>query len=44
MNQNKINNLLSNAIFLMYNKMLSSDKKVKMMLGIKFQDKTKLKR
>ena len=41
--QNKINNLVSIAIFLLYNKMLSGHKKVKMVLGMKFQDKTKSK-
>ena len=38
--QNKINNLVSIAIFLLYNKMLSGHKKVKMVLEMKFQDKT----
>ena len=42
--QNKINDLVSIAIFLLYNKMLSSHKKVKMVLEMKFQDKTKSKR
>ena len=42
--QNKINNLVSIAIFLLYNKMLSGHKKVKMVLEMKFQDKTKFKR
>ena len=42
--QNKINNLVSIAIFLLYNKMLSGHKKVKMVLEMKFQDKTKSKR
>ena len=42
--QNKKNNLVSTAIFLLYNKMLSSHKKVKMILEMKFQDKTKSKR
>ena len=42
--QNKINNLVSIASFIWYNKMLSGHKKVKMLLGIKFQDKTKFKR
>ena len=41
--QNKINNLVSIAIFLLYNNMLSGHKKEKMKLG-KFQDKTKFKR
>ena len=41
--QNKINNFVSIAIFLLYNKMLSGHKKVKMVLGMKFQDKTKSK-
>ena len=40
----RINNLVSIAIFLLYNKMLSSHKKVKMVLEMKFQDKTKFKR
>ena len=42
--QNKINNLVFIAIFLLYNKMLSCYKKVKMVLGMKFQYKTKSKR
>ena len=42
--QNKINNIVSIAIFLLCNKMLSSLKKVKMVLEMKFQDKTKSKR
>ena len=42
--QHKINNLASIPIFLWYNKMLSSHKKVKMVLGMKVQDKTKFKR
>ena len=42
--QNKINNLVSIAIFLLCNKMLSGHKKVKMLLEMKFQDKTKSKR
>ena len=42
--QNKINNLDSIAIFLLYNKMLSGHKKAKMVLEMKFQDKTKSKR
>ena len=42
--QNKINNLFSIAILLLCNKMLSGHKKVKMVLEMKFQDKTKFKR
>ena len=42
--QDKINNLVSIAIFLLYNQMLSGHKKVKMVLEMKFQDKTKFKR
>ena len=42
--QNKINNLVSIAISLLCNKMLSGHKKVKMGLEMKFQDKTKSKR
>ena len=42
--QNKINNLVSIAIFLLYNKKLSGHKKVKMVPEMKFQDKTKSKR
>ena len=42
--QNKINNLVSIAIFFLCNKMLSGHKKVKMILEMKFQDKTKSKR
>ena len=42
--QNKINNLVSIAIFLLCNRMLSGYKKVKMVLEMKFQDKTKSKR
>ena len=42
--QNKINNIVFITIFLLYNKMLSGHKKVKMVLEIKFQDKTKSKR
>ena len=42
--QNKINNLVSIAIFLLCNKMLSGHKKVKIVLEMKFQDKTKSKR
>ena len=42
--QNKINNLVSIAIFLLHNKMLSRYKKVNMVLEMKFQDKTKSKR
>ena len=41
--QNKINNLASIAIFLLCNKMLSGYKKGKMILEMKFQDKTKSK-
>ena len=41
--QNKINNLVSIAIFLLYNKMRSGHKKVKMVLEMKFQVKTKFK-
>ena len=41
--QNKINNLVSIAVFLLCNKMLSGHKKVKMVLEMKFQDKTKFK-
>ena len=41
--QNKINNLVSTAIFLLCNKMLSGHKKVIMVLERKFQDKTKSK-
>ena len=41
--QNKINNLVSIAIFLLCNKMLSGYKKGKMILEMKFQDKTKSK-
>ena len=40
--QNKMNNLVSIAIFLLYNKMLLGHKKVKIVLGMKFQDKTHL--
>ena len=42
--QSKINNLVSTAIFLLYNKMLSGHKKVKMVPEMEFQDKTKSKR
>ena len=45
--QDKINNLASIAIFLLYNQMLSVHKKVKMVLEIvemKFQDKMESKR
>ena len=42
--QNKINNLVSTAIFLLYNKILSGHKKVKMVLGKIFQNKAKSKR
>ena len=41
--QNKINNLISISILLLYNKMLSGHKKVKMVLEMKFRDKTKPK-
>ena len=41
---NKINNLVSIAIFLLCSKMLSGHKKVKMVLEMTFQDKTKSKR
>ena len=43
MTESKINNLVSIAIFLLYNKMLSGHKKVKMFQVMKFQDKTKSK-
>ena len=36
--ENKINNLVSIDIFLLYNKMLSGHEKVKMFLEMKFQD------
>ena len=42
--QNKIDYLVSIAIFLLCNNMLSGHKKVKMVLEMKFQDKTKSKR
>ena len=42
--QSKIDYLVSIAIFLLCNKMLSGHKKVKMVLEMKFQDKTKSKR
>ena len=42
--QNKIINLVSIAIFLLCNKILSRYKKVKMVLQMKFQDKAKSKR
>ena len=42
--QNKINNFVSIAIFLLYKKMLLGHKKVKIVLGIKFEDKKKSKR
>ena len=42
--QNQKNNLVYVAIFLLYNKMLSGHKKVKMVLGMKSQDKTKSER
>ena len=42
--QNKVNNLVSISILLLYNKMLSGYKRVKLALKMKFQDKTKPKR
>ena len=42
--KNKINNLVSIAIFLLHNKMLSGHKKMKMVIEMKFQDQTKSKR
>ena len=42
--QNKVNNLATTAIFLLYKKMLSGHKKVKMVLRKRFQYKTKCKR
>ena len=42
--QNKIDNLVSIAVFILYNKMLSGGEKVKTVLDMKFQDKTKSKR
>ena len=42
--ESKIYNLVSIAIFLLYNKMLSGQKKLKMVLVMKFQDKMKSKR
>ena len=42
MTQNKINNLVSIAIFLLSNKIPLGHKKVKIVLGVKFQDKTNL--
>ena len=42
--QNKINSLVSIAIFLLCNKILPGHKKVKMVLGKIFQNKTKSKR
>ena len=42
--QNKINNFVSIVIFLLYNKILLGHKKVKMVLEMKFEDKTKSKR
>ena len=41
--KNKIKNLVSIAIFFLYNKMLSGHKKVKIVLEMKFQDKKKSK-
>ena len=42
--ENKINNIVFIAIFLLYNKKLSDHKKVKMVLEMKFQDQTKFRR
>ena len=42
--QDKINNLVSITIFLLHNQISSGHKKVKMVLEINFQDKTKSKR
>ena len=42
--QSKIDNLVSIAVFLLYNKMLSGHEKVKTVLDMKFQGKTKSKR
>ena len=42
--QKEINNLVSIAIFLLYDWKLSSQKKVKMVIGMHFKDKTKSKR
>ena len=42
--ESKINNPVSIAILILYNKMLSGHKKVNMALKIRFQDKTKSKR
>ena len=42
--QKEINNLATTAIFLLYKKMLSGHKKMKMVLRKKFQYKTKCKR
>ena len=42
--QKKKKNLVSIAVFLLRNKMLSGHKKVKIVLEMKFQDKTKSKR
>ena len=39
-----LDNLVSLAIFLLHNKMLSGHKKVKTVLEMKFQDKTKSRR
>ena len=44
MTQNKINNLAYTAVFLLCNKILSGHNKVKMVLEMRFQDKTKSKR
>ena len=42
--QNKINNLVSIDIFLLFNKIIPGHKKMKMVLEMRFQDKTKYKR
>ena len=42
--QNKINNHVSIGIFFLYNKILSGHKKGKIVLEMKFQDKTESKR
>ena len=42
--ESTVNSLVSMSILLLYNKMLSSYKIVKMVLEMKFQDKTKPKR
>ena len=41
--ESKINNPVSIAIFILYNKMLSGHKKVNTVLKMRFQDKTKSK-